>query len=317
MIRLDEVFDILLGQSLELINCEEINNGILFISRTSSNNGVATRIKKLENLDPMPQHAITVALGGSVLSSFYQSEPFYTAFHIACLYPKEKLSEVEMLYYCYIIEQNKYRYNYGRQANRTLKEILVPSYEELPYYINKVNTLPSFNKTPIFSNKISNNTENWKWFVVENLFEQLKKCKCSNASEFLQEGYDIAYIGAKKSENGIMRYVKYNQSLVTEGNCIVFIGDGQGSVGFTTYQPLDFIGSTTLTAGYNSKLNSFNALFLVSIFDMERYRYSFGRKYGYNIVKKSKIKLPTTKMGEPDWEFMENYIKSLPYSACL
>ena len=27
-----------------------------------------------------------------------------------------------------------------------------------------------------------------------------------------------------------------------------------------------------------------------------------------------KIKLPVTPSGEPDWKFMENYIKSLPYS---
>jgi hypothetical protein len=31
----------------------------------------------------------------------------------------------------------------------------------------------------------------------------------------------------------------------------------------------------------------------------------------------AKIKLPATPQGEPDWEFMENYIKSLPYSSSL
>lgn len=31
----------------------------------------------------------------------------------------------------------------------------------------------------------------------------------------------------------------------------------------------------------------------------------------------SRIKLPITPEGTPDWEFMENYIKSLPYSDRL
>ena len=31
-------------------------------------------------------------------------------------------------------------------------------------------------------------------------------------------------------------------------------------------------------------------------------------------MKKSRIKLPVTSSGEPDWQFMEDYIKSLPYS---
>jgi hypothetical protein len=125
-VKLSDIFEIKNSKSLELINCEEIENGICFISRTSANNGVVARVKELDDLEPMPANAITVALGGSVLSSFYQEEPFYTAFHIACLYPKTEMSKEEMLYYCAIIEYNKYRYNFGRQANKTLKNILIP-----------------------------------------------------------------------------------------------------------------------------------------------------------------------------------------------
>ena len=36
------------------------------------------------------------------------------------------MTEQEMLFYCAAIEQNKYQYSYGRQANKTLKNILVP-----------------------------------------------------------------------------------------------------------------------------------------------------------------------------------------------
>jgi len=126
LVELTEIFEIKQGKSLELINCEEIENGICFVSRTSTNNGIAARIRELDYLEPMPAGAISVALSGSVLSSFYQKEPFYTAFHIACLYPKIKLTQEEMLFYCAIIEHNKYRYNFGRQANKTLKNILVP-----------------------------------------------------------------------------------------------------------------------------------------------------------------------------------------------
>jgi hypothetical protein len=32
-------------------------------------------------------------------------------------------------------------------------------------------------------------------------------------------------------------------------------------------------------------------------------------------MQKSNIKLPIKSDGSPDWKFMENYIKSLPYSA--
>jgi hypothetical protein len=49
----------------------------------------------------------------------------------------------------------------------------------------------------------------------------------------------------------------------------------------------------------------------------EKYRYNYGRKWGIERMKNSQIKLPVTKNGTPDWSFMENYIKSLPYSSNL
>ena len=126
LVELSNIFDIKNSQSLELLNCEQTENGVWFVSRTSKNNGIAARVEQLKDLEPMPAGAITVALSGSVLSSFYQGEPFYTAYHIASLYPKQAMIKEEMIYYAYVIEQNKYRYSFGRQANKTLKNILVP-----------------------------------------------------------------------------------------------------------------------------------------------------------------------------------------------
>ena len=157
-------------------------------------------------------------------------------------------------------------------------------------------------------------TSSWKFFNLtgNDGFFKIEACKCNNAGELLEPGTDIEYIGAKKDDNGVMSLVKRDESLVSRGNCIVFICDGQGSVGYANYMKHDFIGSTTLSAGYNPNLNEKNGLFIVTILDLERYRYSFGRKYKTNLIK-TKIKLPATQEGTPDWEWMENYIKSLHY----
>ena len=139
--------------------------------------------------------------------------------------------------------------------------------------------------------------------------------KCGSAEKLLEKGGKVSYIGAKKEDNGFMYKVLRNENYITKGNCIVFIGDGQGSVGYSTYQEEDFIGSTTLSMGRNEKLNKFNAIFLITLLDKERFKYSFGRKWNGEKLKNTKIKLPADKDDMPDWEFMENYIKSLPYSA--
>ena len=225
------------------------------------------------------------------------------------LEPKQKLSLEQKLYYCMIIQNNKYRYSYGRQANKTLADLDIPSIEECNRIIQnfRVKQIKTSNKN---SQVNILNSNNWKEFKIGNLF-QLKKCKCGNAGE-LENGNEILYIGAKKEDNGMMKSVRKIDSLISSGNCIVFICDGQGSVGYSNYMESDFIGSTTLTAGYNKNLNKYNALFIVSVLDKERYKYSYGRKYGPHLAN-SVIKLPT-KNNLPDWQFMEDYIKALPYA---
>lgn len=158
-------------------------------------------------------------------------------------------------------------------------------------------------------------TTKWGFIAIEKLF-RLESCKCSNAGALTSNDTKekIFYIGAKKNENGVMREVDFNEKLVTKGNCIVFICDGQGSVGYSNYMDKDFIGSTTLTVGYNDKLNQYVGLFLVTILDLQRPKYSYGRKYKPHL-KTTQIKLPMISEDEPDYEYMENYIKSLNYKT--
>ncbi|MBE5746268.1 MAG: hypothetical protein E7359_03170 [Clostridiales bacterium] len=153
------------------------------------------------------------------------------------------------------------------------------------------------------------NQNNWKEFKIGEIFS-LENCKCGNAGE-LTSGNDLFYIGAKKNDNGVMKKVAYESNLISKGNCIIFICDGQGSVGYCNYMDRDFIGSTTLTVGYNDNLNKYNAMFIVTILDKEKFKYSYGRKYRPHL-ENTKIKLPE-KYGVPDWDFMENYIKSLNF----
>ena len=319
MEKLKNIFDIQYGNQFDFskMDVSENDNGTNFISRSSQNNGFVAKVERYKDVEPFEAGLITVTMGGSyLLASFVQSAPFYTAQNIKVLRPKKNLTIEEKLFYCSAIEHNRFRYHsHSREANTTFDDIFVPSLDELPKYVQKKQNYDMFLQKPFLDKKPEINVNNWKWFKIADIF-LLEKCKCSNATELLEEGNDIAYIGAKKKENGFMKNVLLVPTLVTKGNCIIFIGDGQGSVGYCTYQPIDFIGSTTLTAGYSLFLNQYNALFLVAILDMERYRYSFGRKYGYKVVKETKIKLPA-KNGQPDFEFMENYIKSLPYSKSI
>ena len=134
LVKVEDLFEVRYGINLELIyleQCEkEDEDAIYFVSRTEKNNGVSAIVKKMEYIIPNPAHSISVAGSGSVMSCFYQKSPYYSGRDLYILLPKKELSATEMLFYAYCLQMNKYKYNYGRQANRTLKEILIPA--EMP-----------------------------------------------------------------------------------------------------------------------------------------------------------------------------------------
>ena len=136
MKRLDEIFDIWYGVNLELIRCDEEEGEIPFVSRASTNNGIVAFVKRIGELPPNPAHTISVACSGTVLSTFYQPVEYYSGRDVYILKPRSNFTKSEMLYYCTAIEKNKYRYNYGRAANKTLRDILVPAPDKLPDWLN-------------------------------------------------------------------------------------------------------------------------------------------------------------------------------------
>ena len=71
------------------------------------------------------------------MESFLQTEPYYSGRDLYYLTAKVEMTEQQKLYYCTCLRANKYRYNYGRQANRTLRDILIPSLDEIPTWASE------------------------------------------------------------------------------------------------------------------------------------------------------------------------------------
>ena len=138
--ELDRLFVVEHGNKLDLNKMEKCvfgDDAVLFISRSGERNGLSAFVRKLPEIAPYQKGLITVALGGSALSSFVQSHLFYTSQNMDVLTPKTDMSLDVKLYYCLCIEANRFRYStYGREANRTLKQLLVPAVESIPDWIH-------------------------------------------------------------------------------------------------------------------------------------------------------------------------------------
>lgn len=130
-----DVFDVQMGTNMELVRMVRQDDGINFVSRTARNNGVASRVAAVNGVKPTPGWVLSVAGGGSVLETFVQFEPFYSGRDLFVLKPKKKMLAEELMFYASCIKCNQFRYSYGRQANRTLKELQIPSREAIPRWV--------------------------------------------------------------------------------------------------------------------------------------------------------------------------------------
>lgn len=64
-------------------------------------------------------------------------------------------------------------------------------------------------------------------------------------------------------------------------------------------------------------LNPYINIFLITILSLFKDKFEFGRQVRLKRLEKLHIKLPVDEVGNPNWIFMENYIKSLPYSSSI
>jgi len=314
MIRLNELFDIRYGNQFDLSKMEVLRDdgdGIDFICRSSRNNGFIAKVAHFNDIEPFEPGLITVTLGGTyLLSSFMQPRPFYTAQNIKVLRPKINLSAEEKLYYCTAIEKNRFRYHsHGREANVTLDEICVPTPKDIPLFVQKHSTMFPFQKKPLIHKKIVLDPQMWKWFPLSKLFDIVT----SKDSNFVSsEQGSVPYVSSSQMNNGVSGFV--NEEPSHPANTLTIARNG--SVASTFYQPVDYCASPDDVRILRPKfeMNQYVGLFLAVLIEKEKYRYDYGRKFGTKRMKETLVKLPVKPDGTLDWEFMENYIKSLPYS---
>ena len=295
------------------LNGLEISNdsiGINFVARTSQHNGVVAKVAPITGLKPNAAGTLSCAGGGSVLSTFVQTEPYYSGRDLYILTPKHEMSMSQKLYYAHLISANKYKYNYGRQANKTLGEIELP--DELPEWVS------SFDLTHYANSISTKNSQALNITTIDWLYFEMKDIFCfSKGKRLIKDDMingDLNYIGAISDNNGVRQCIDAQPT--HKSNCITV--NYNGSVGEAFYQKDDFWASDDVNIltlkDKNTILTPAIGLFLCTVIKVNKFRFGYGRKWTLEKMKETTIKLPVKANDDPDWLFMESYIKSLPYS---
>jgi len=339
MTPLSKLFKISYGHSLELNLLTPLSRdigGIPFVSRKMGDNGISAFVAPIPGTAPAPAGELTCALSGNgVLATFLQEEPFYTGFHVARLSARVSLTREQLLFYAACITENRFRYSYGRQANRTLKDLLVPSVSDIPSFVSEVDlSVFEGSDRALSSGEPGDlNPAAWHKFRYDEVF--IIKKGYYNKKPPTYDGVDkIPFIGATEYRNGVTSYVSPSDlknfdkdgsqrgrdcltKKIFPAKCVTI--SNNGSVGEAFYQGKAFTCSHDVNPIYlKDKSVDFSpeiGLFISAVIRADKYRWGYGRKWRPIRMPMSTIRLPVKDSGAPDWEFMERYVRVLPFSS--
>ncbi len=307
MIKLSEIFKIIYPPTNTLKDQVLDDQGINFVSAKASNNGVSARIRINPEFEVYPSYSISVPLKGSVLEASLQIEDFQSAHQVAILIPKKDLDVYSLLFYCLCIRKNKFKFNYGRQADRTFKDLLIPEVKDIPQWVKKTDVkkeklrrLIKYKPTNKSKNKKSNSTVSLDTLFEVNYGNGL-------AEKSLKKSKDgINFIARKSTNNAVSSQVEVVKGeKIYKKNQLTF--SAGGSVGSTFLQPKDFYTAYHIFVLQPKKDMSIEELlYYATCLEKNKFKFNYGRQANRSLPK---LKIPDYD-SIPEWiqiAFNEKY----------
>ena len=318
--RIGDLFNACLSKD-DIQPTDIVEGNTPLISSGKENNGIIAYISddkaKLWNAG-----TITVDMFGK---AFYQTNSYHCVSHgrVNILIPKVQFSERVGKYIACVIEMvsiKKYQFTEMCTGKKLLKDIIKlpvddnenPDWNYMEEYIKNLedrvkDTLDKFSQKNT-SEKID--TRDWKEFKVGNLFDaergKIKRLQSQNDG-------NTPVIAAGFSNQGIAGMydvdAEYENKITISCN-----GVGCGSAFYHPY-PFNLNGDAivlTELKPMNDLVKQFISCMLNGVLTR---KYSYEEKCSADKAKDETIKLPVDNNGEPDWVYMENFMKQIELKA--
>ncbi|MBW4362723.1 restriction endonuclease subunit S [Flavobacterium taihuense] len=334
-----EIFDSI-QRGKRLKKNDHIGGNIPYTSSTALNNGIDAFIGNDKNVRIF-KNCLTLANSGSVGSTFFQPFNVVASDHVTML-DNANFNKYIYLFLATMVTRLNEKYSFNREINDTRikkEKILLPiNSDRKPDYVfmenfmkqkeneflEKYKKYVTGKESEIKQDFLTDNIE-WKEFLFPDIFEI--KNGFYNKKPTSSGNGKIPFLGATANKNGVTEYytlseIEDNSKIgfgkneplskkLFKGNCIVVTNNG--SVGYAYYQVSEFTCSHDVNPLYlkNENLNPYIAKFLITTIEQQRVCFEYARKWRPMRMKKSKILLPVNSENKPDFQYMENYIKTL------
>lgn len=311
-----------------------ISGNVPRITVTSKNNGV-DNFWNTENIH-VKNHKNFISMS-FLGNAFYHPYKASIDMKVHALHLKSfELKKQMALMFVRLLENNSKGSNYGNQLSSTdlpHKSILLPvtstgeiDYEFMESYIQKLENakLDEYKKYAkkrineiLFSQKVDSvklEEKNWKVFFIsgdEGVFRIKSTSSGIDKNKLNLQPGKIPYITRSDASNGINLFLTERQQTkykIDSGNCITIGLDTQT----VFYQPYNFYTGQNIQVLTYDNCGKENALFILKLIQLQLAKFNWGGN-GATLGRLSgtKILLPATPSGEPDYLFMENYIRKI------
>lgn len=319
--KIDSIFDMFTGAS---ISQNKFNAGsIPRITATDTNNGIALFTERIEDRNFRSfQNFISVSFLGSI---FYHNYEASLDMKIHGLKLKDKELNPNLAQFLIVCLENSLpKASYGNQlSSKDLlgKNILLPVNEDgtpnwafMEEYVQiKSNQIKNTYELPV-QHKISDFREldevRWGEFYLTDIFTTIKRGRRLKKSNHIVG--DIPYVSSTKMNNGCDGFIQNEKGVRKFRDCLTIANSG--SVGSVFHHGYIFVASDHVTALVNPKLTKEHYLFIATCLSKISEKYSFNREINDARIKREKILLPIDMNGNPDYHFMEQYMKRMENS---
>ena len=289
------------------------------VTVSNFNNGITGYYSDLSDKNyRVYENFISVSFLGTV---FYQSNKASLDMKVHCLKPiKHNLNLYTATFLVNIIKKAISNFAYQDQLSSTVLPNLIiklpiknnePDWEYMEYYMKNImqesqQNIEKLSKVKTIKNKID--TRKWKSFKIGKLFENIIKPPVLHTKEVTENFNGIPYVVRTKFDNGIKYNVEKKPQMKPSPAGTISFG-AENATFF--YQEREYVSGRDIYYIDTRHLTKYACLFMVTCLQTitEKYPYNYGMFP--ELVKKEEIKLPVNKNGEPDWEYMENYMKKV------
>lgn len=298
------------GGDTPRITCQAVSNGLegFYANEPTEQGGVLT---------------VDSATNGAVN---YQGYDFIATDHVEKIMRKDgkKISRLLGTFLVCAVRSaigNKYNYGYKFAQDRIRRQTILlpvddngaPDFDFMEEYVRQLELerraqykqFAEQQLAQITKRERVENEPEWQAFYISDIFDIQRGKRLKNGDHIPG---NMPYVSSSAENNGIDDYVGNTERVRVFNDCLTLANSG--SVGSTFYHQYSFVASDHVTSLKKDGLDKYAYIYISTIISRLGEKYNFNREINDPRIKREQIMLPS-KNGEPDFEYMSNYAKSL------